>query len=304
LVDWDGDGRTDILSGSFPGEIYLFRRKADGTFAAAEKMKDRRGQLINVGSASSAFAVDWDCDGALDLIVGTLLGDVHFIPNEGRAGTPAFGSPRPMDADGGPIKVAGDAAPVAADWDGDGHIDLLVGAEDGSVVWYRNAGTPRAPKLEAARPLIGPSPIGWGADERRKPGDWGLRVKPCVVDWDGDGRLDILLGDRCGGFRAKPVQSDEEKREERQANDRLPDLRRKWATAFGGYNQLAEAPAGETSAARQQRQDRRDELRRAMVRYKEESAAVQSIQERYQPGYQRGFVRIFLRQPVSGTKGR
>ena len=53
-----------------------------------------------------------------------------------------------MDADGRPIKVAGDAAPVAADWDGDGVLDLLVGAEDGSVVWYRNAGTPRAPKLE------------------------------------------------------------------------------------------------------------------------------------------------------------
>src|SRR5262249_36246002 len=160
------------------------------------------------------------------------------------------------------------------------------GAEDGSVVWYRNAGTPRAPKLEAARPLIGPSPIGWGDDERRKPGAWGLRVKPCVVDWDGDGRLDILLGGRCGGFRAKPVLTDEEKREERQANDRLPDVRRKWATAFGSYNQLAAAPAGETAAARRQRQSRRDELRRAMVRCKDEIAAVQSIQERYQPGYQ------------------
>jgi hypothetical protein len=304
-VDLDDDGRTDILSGSWPGEISFFRRKADGTFAAAENLKDRRGKLLNVGSASSTFAADWDGDGRRDLIVGTVLGEVHFIPNEGRANELVFGSPRQMEANGQPIKVAGDAAPVAADWDGDGRLDLIVGAQDGSVMWYRNTGTPRAPTLDAARQLIGPSPLGWGDDDKRRPGDWGLRVKPCVVDWDGDGRLDILLGDRCGGFRDKPVQTDQEKREERQANDRLPDLRRKWATAFRDYRQFAEAPAGEPSDARQQRQRLYDESRREMIRYKEEIAAVQSIQERYQPGYQsHGFVWIFLRQPAAGTKGR
>jgi FG-GAP-like repeat len=82
-----------------------------------------------------------------------------------------------------------------ADWDGDGRLDLIVGAEDGSVVWYRNVGSAQEPKLEAARTLVGKSPIGWGGDEGRRANDWGLRVKPCVIDWNGDGRLDILLGD-------------------------------------------------------------------------------------------------------------
>jgi FG-GAP-like repeat len=304
LVDLDNDGRTDIVSGSWPGAISLFRRKADGTFAAPVTLKDRRGQPLDVGSASAAFAADWDGDGTLDLIVGTVTGDVYFIPNGGRTGELAFGPPRPMEANGSPIKVAGDAAPVAADWDGDGALDLVVGAEDGSVVWYRNAGTPRAPRLEAARPLIGPSPVGWGDDEKRRPGEWGLRAKPCVVDWDGDGRLDILLGDRCGGFRAKPAQSDLEKDEERRANDRLPELRRKWAAAFRTFRELAEPPAGETTAAGQERLHLREASRREMVRYKEQIATVQSIQERYQPGYQsHGFVWIFLRQPSSSTRG-
>ena len=148
-MDLDDDGRTDVLSGSWPGEISFFRRKADGTFAAAENLKDRRGKLLNVGSASSAFAADWDGDGRRDLIVGTMLGEVHIIPNAGRAGELAFGSSRPMEADGKPIKVAGDAAPAAADWDGNGTLDLIVGSEDGSVMWYRNTGTQRAPKLGA-----------------------------------------------------------------------------------------------------------------------------------------------------------
>jgi hypothetical protein len=304
LVDLDNDGRTDILSGSWPGAISLFRRKADGTFAAPLTLKDRRGQPLDVGSASAAFSADWDGDGTLDLIVGTMTGDVHFIPNDGRPGVPAFGPPRLMEANGSPIKVAGDAAPVVADWDGDGTLDLVVGAEDGSVVWYRNAGRPRAPRLEAARPLIGPSPIGWGGDERRRPGDWGLRVKPCVVDWDGDGQLDILLGDRCGGFRAKPAQSDIEREEEQRANDHLPELRSKWAAAFRTFRELAEPPIGETTAAGQERLRLREASRREMMRYKEEIAKVQSIQERYQPGYQsHGFVWIFLRLPRSSTRG-
>jgi hypothetical protein len=305
LVDLDNDGRTDIVSGSWPGAISLFRRKADGTFAAPVALKDRRGQPLDVGSGSAAFAADWDGDGTLDLIVGTVTGHVYFIPNGGRTGELTFGPARPIEANGSPIKLAGDAAPVAADWDGDGGLDLVVGAEDGSVVWYRNTGTPFAPRLEAARPLIAPSPVGWGDDGKRRPGEWGLRAKPCVVDWDGDGRLDILLGDRCGGFRAKPAQSELEKDEEQRANDHLPELRRKWAAAFRTFRELAQPPASDTSAAGQERRRIREASRREMVRFKEEIATVQSIQERYQPGYQsHGFVWSFLRQPSARTKGR
>ena len=36
LVDFDADGRSDVISGCYPGEVYLFRRQADGAFAAGE----------------------------------------------------------------------------------------------------------------------------------------------------------------------------------------------------------------------------------------------------------------------------
>src|SRR5262249_42734863 len=150
------------------------------------------GKPLNVGSAAAAFAVDWDGNGTLDLIVGNVLGEVYFIPNEGKGKELAFGTPRRLEAAGQPITVSGDAAPIAADWDGDGRLDLIVGAESGSVVWYRNVGGAKTPKLEAARVLVKESPVGWGGDDKRLPGDWGLRVKPCVVDWDGAGQLDLL----------------------------------------------------------------------------------------------------------------
>jgi hypothetical protein len=284
LVDLDGDGRTDILSGSWPGEIYFFRRQAAGKFAAGVVLTGRDGKPLNVGSASSAFAADWDGNGFLDLVVGTVLGEVWLIPGEGKA--LAFGTPRRLEAAGQPIKVSGDAAPVVADWDGDGKPDLIVGADDGSVVWFRNAGSARQPRLEAARPLVGKSPVGWGGDDRRGPRDWGLRVKPCVFDWDGDGRPDLLLGDMCGGFNAKPSQTAQEKEEERRANDQLPGLRKRWADAFGRFRKSQDA--GE-----------QDRLRADLQRLRDEIAVVQEIQGRYQPGHQaHGFVWVFLRRPA------
>ena len=40
-----------------------------------------------------------------------------------------------------PVHILCDSHPIAADWDGDGKLDLLVGAGDGSVWFFRNLGT-------------------------------------------------------------------------------------------------------------------------------------------------------------------
>ena len=290
-MDLDNDGRSDVISGSWPGELYFFRRQTDGTFAAAEQLKDKSGKPINMGSASTAFAIDWNGDGALDLLLGNLVGEIYLLPGE-QTGQLAYGEPQRLAAGGEPINIAGgDTAPVAADWDNDGRIDLIVGTDHGSVLWFRNTGTPREPKLESAQTLVGESPLGWGGDDKRARHDWGLRVKPCVVDWNGDGRLDLLLGDRCGSFQAKPTQTDAEKDEERQANDRLPELRRNWAAAFAEFRQLQSAPADDNATARTAA------MRDRLARLKDEIARVQEIQEHYQPGHQsHGFVWLFLRK--------
>lgn len=289
-MDLDGDGRADILSGSWPGEIYFFRRQAGGDFAAGVVLKGRDGKPLNVGSASAAFAAPWGGSGKPDLIVGTILGEVWLIPNVSKGKELVFGTPRRLEAGGKPIRRGGDAAPVVADWDGDGRPDLIVGADDGSVIWYRNAGGADRPKLEAPRQLVGKSPAGWGGDDKRGPRDWGLRVKPCVFDWEGDGLPDLLLGDRCGGYRAKASQTEQEEDEERKANDRLPGLRTKWAEAFRRYRQEEDLPA-------------RDSLRAEVQRLKDEIAAVQEVQDHYKPGGQtHGFVWLFRRSKVLEKK--
>jgi FG-GAP-like repeat len=297
LVDLDGDGKTDLLSGSWPGEIYLFRRQKDGMFADGETLKDKAGQAVNPGSASAAFAFDWDGDGKLDLIVGTVDGSVWLLRNVGDAKAPAFGEPQPLQADGKPLKVVGDAGPVVADWDGDGKPDLVVGADDGSVVWFRNTGTAKAPKLGPSQILVPKSVAAGNSRTDPGPGEWGTRVKPCVVDWNGDGKPDLLVGDMNGYFQGKPAQTAEEKAEEEKSKARLPTLRKDWATAYREFSAASDAPDPTDPAARATHERKVADLRARVTRLKDEIARAQDAEEKYKSGYMyHGYVWVFLRK--------
>jgi|GEM_PF-1316373 len=297
LVDFDGDGFRDLLSGSYPGQLYLFRRVSSLEFAPAEKLKHVSGAEIDAGHAATAFATDWNQDGTLDLLVGNIIGEVHLLIGKNIEGQLRFGESTRLHAGDKLIEVpGGDSAPVAADWDADGRLDLIVGSGHGSVIWYRNASETALPKLEPGVTLIAESPAEWKDDSRLQPNEWGLRVKPCVVDWNNDGRLDILLGDRCGGFDGKPDQTDGEKQEEAETLDTLPEVRREWATAFQKFQELlAQGPAQgtEDKAAEQELET----VRQRLAALKREISLLQQTKLRYQPRQQsHGYVWLFQRK--------
>lgn len=299
-MDLNGDGKSDVISGSWPGHVYLFRREVGGSFAGGERLTHQDGKPVNVGSGSSVFAFDWDGDGKLDLIIGTAAGDLFFLPNVGTREKPVFGESKPLKVDGKPIPIKhGDASPVVADWDGDGKPDLIVGSGDGSVVWYRNEGTRREPKLTPAQVLVPPSPSAWRSDKARKPDEWGVRVRPCVTDWNGDGKLDLLIGDLCGGCEATPTKTTAEADEEKDATAQLPVLRKEWAAAYREYAALVDAPEPADAKAREAHRRRVAALRTQVGRLKDEIARLQEIRDRYQSGYmQHGYIWLFLRKPT------
>lgn len=213
-MDLDGDEHDDIISGSYwPGDLFVFRGTGNGAYAKREEIKDSTGKNLNAGTpwktedkpemdslASAPFAFDIDGDGDLDMLVGNIAGRVILIPNEGSRRKPAFDTVRrrALEADGQPIRVpGGDSGPVVADWDHDGRPDLLVGAGDGSVWFYRNAGTAAAPKYAKGETVLPKSSSGYenATPAGTAPTGPGTRTKLCAFDWNGDGLLDLLVGD-------------------------------------------------------------------------------------------------------------
>ncbi len=229
-MDLNGDGHRDIISGGYPGELYLFPGRGDGTFAAREVLTYAGGDTINIGEASVPFAVDWDRDGDRDLLVGTIDGFVFFIPNAGGDDGPAYRPAEQVMIGSEPIETgAGDAGPCVTDWDGDGNHDLLLGCGDGSVLLFRNTAGAGRPVLADPIVLV-PVSTTFTDDDADYPfeSDLGYRAKIAVTDWNGDGRDDLLMGVFGSETKEDPTLTPAQVAE----RDSVRDLMRALSTEF------------------------------------------------------------------------
>jgi hypothetical protein len=243
LVDLDGDGRRDLLTGTWAFEILLFRGLANGKFAAGEALKTGENKVLNVAYGVVVSAADWDGDGDLDLVAGgspehPVVGEVFLIRNEGTPREYKFAKPEAIFAEGNRIEVPNrSAAPCVADWDADGRLDLIIGCGDGSVRWYRNIGSRQAPAFGKFETLLPPPP-----DQSER----GKLARPCVVDWNEDGRLDLLVGDSGAEFQKQLTDEDLQLRGEAKSQQAAAFT--EWATVFNRYRQLVNDARDPTAA--------------------------------------------------------
>ncbi|MFZ9435949.1 MAG: exo-alpha-sialidase [Opitutales bacterium] len=224
--DWNKDGKLDLVVGDEDGRVAFIENT--GKFTADHtplflppKYFKQQADDIKFGALATPVGFDWDGDGDVDIISGNTAGYVAFFENLSGSGVakPKFAAPKLLQADGKTLRIMagqngsiqgpaeakwGYTTQTVADWDGDGLPDLIVNSILGKVVWYRNIGTRKEPKLAAAAPVEvewqGAQPeLAWGW---MKPQGKALltqwRTTPVAVDWNKDGLTDLVMLDQEG----------------------------------------------------------------------------------------------------------
>ena len=151
---------------------------------------------------------DWDGDGLKDVLVNSILGNVFWYKNIGVKGTPKLDQPRAIEVEwedappklqwgwrfpkGKELLTQWRTTPVAIDLNEDGLTDLVMLDTEGYLAFFeRYKSADGSLKLASPRrAFLDPD----GAPIRLTTGRAGAsgRRKICFVDYNGDGRLDLL----------------------------------------------------------------------------------------------------------------
>lgn len=185
-VDYNGDGHLDLVIGNKEGYIILYLNNKKNGFVPGGKLYKQIGQAVQGSGTVVPHMVDWDKDGVLDLILGDESGKVKWLKGHKKGSKLVFANEVALASSEGMIEVGAHSAPCVVDWNEDGEEDLLVGANDGQIYIF----------LSQEGVLIPSGKV--EGEELNFFGNYGINVghnaMPVVVDWDGDGKKDLLTG--------------------------------------------------------------------------------------------------------------
>ncbi len=193
LVDVDSDGDLDlfvgVLGGAFNPNLtttrnFHFYEQVDGDFI---HRTDRFVYTIDVGSESIPAFADLDGDGDLDMLLANKLDPddtqtsrLYYFENVGSPRDPSFEQRAHI-----PLFTMYHYAPALGDLDGDGDLDMLVGTWNRGVALYLNEGTRTEPEFVLQ-------------DTTFVRLTRGSNSAPALTDVDGDGDLDLFIGESSG----------------------------------------------------------------------------------------------------------
>lgn len=150
-VDLDNDGDNDLVIGGYNGLIY-YENQSTADSVIWNKI-DTMFTLVNgdIGTDPNPAFADLDNDGDFDLFVGTgeslfggpEAGIVISYRNIGTPRDPIFELDNTLSAGIGDVGL--NCYPTFADINSNGTLDLLIGRDLKTFVYYTNTGTPEVP---------------------------------------------------------------------------------------------------------------------------------------------------------------
>ena len=196
FTDWDGDGLLDLTVKDFDGRLSVFKNVGTAQQPAFEQLPLE----IDGGREWSARCYyDVDQDGLMDLVEGNLNGRLTFY--QGMPGgvfqwvTDFWGE---VDVRDYQTSYYGYSVPTLFDYHG--QLLLCVGSEQGRLFLYRVSGASAFEEVDVLWREICPE----------LPETFGIHAAAAVADLNGDGILEVVVGNYSGGlqlFNAEiPVQ--------------------------------------------------------------------------------------------------
>ena len=204
LIDLNSDGEAELFVGvqsgiygtDFVDNFWYYDVTVEGDFGLVTKNFFEQIDLI---SGTIPTLADIDSDGDLDLFVGNEFdasnsgwkGDVYFFENIGSAVSPQF---ELMDSSYFDEGMGNNMAPAFGDLDGDGDFDALVGDYNGEISFFINSGSSEEPSFIYQGKFLEI--------------DLSGRATPALGDVDGDGDLDLYVGDKNGSVHVWSNEGD------------------------------------------------------------------------------------------------
>ena len=218
--DWRNTGTADLLVGSIEGYIFWYKTLSTDPlrFAPPERVRVHDEEIRRFGKPNPAAGyhwgssqgpgdgfnggysnpvlVDWNGDGLLDLIVGDMIGLFDWYPNRGTKERPDLDPPLRLHVGDEPLFGPWRVQPGVGDFSGAGLPDIVTMDLDLDLALYRRVGRDDLSGLlpgEKLRYEDGGTIKSTGTYTPQG-GDGRGRTKFQVVDWDHNGKLDIVLG--------------------------------------------------------------------------------------------------------------